>query len=78
MIKSQELTDPTSCMSRAGDDEMTFVLLARDAAAPDTIRFWTGRRIASGKNKENDPQILEALQCAEAMELEQKGANHSL
>lgn len=24
MIKSQELTDPKSCMSRAHDDEMTF------------------------------------------------------
>jgi hypothetical protein len=33
MIKSKELSDPQSCMSRARDDEMTFVLLARDLCA---------------------------------------------
>lgn len=38
MIKSRELSDPNSCMSRAKDDEMTFVLLGRDAAAPQAIR----------------------------------------
>ena len=34
MIKKKELSDPNSCMSKARDDEMTFVLLGRDAAAP--------------------------------------------
>lgn len=68
MRKSRELTDPRSCMSRARDDEMTFVLLGRDAAAPATIRFWAAERIRLGKNKPDDPQILEALSCAEHME----------
>lgn len=68
MLKRKELTDPRSCMSRADDDEMTFVLLGRDLAAPDTIRFWVERRIALGKNKSDDPQIVEALECAAWME----------
>jgi len=68
MIKSQELTDPNSCMTRAKDDEMTFVLLARDACAPDTIRYWVQHRIRLGKNQVDDPQIKEALACAKTME----------
>jgi len=68
VIKSKELTDPSSCMSRANDDEMTFVLLARDAAAPNTIRFWCAERIRLGKNILEDAQIVEALNCADTME----------
>ena len=79
MRKRDELTNPQSCMSRAADDEMTFVLLGRDKAAPDAIRFWCGVRVGMGKNKWGDPQILEALKCAGQMEAalnptEQKGA----
>jgi hypothetical protein len=68
VIKKEELSNPDSCMSRAKDDEMTFVLLARDAAAPSTIRVWCEHRIGLGKNVWNDPQILEALKCADEME----------
>lgn len=68
MLKRKELTDPKSCMSRADDDEMTFVLLGRDLAAPATIRFWVAERIRLGKNTESDPQIVEALECAAWME----------
>lgn len=71
MIKRQELTDPGSCMSRARDDEMTFVLLGRDAAFAATIRFWAEERILRGKNRATDPQIVEALAAAEAVEAEQ-------
>lgn len=70
MLKKNELTDPSSCMSRARDDEMTFVLLARDMAAPATIRFWIQERIRLGKNKPDDGQILEAERCADRMEEE--------
>ena len=70
MIKREELTNPSSCMSRARDDEMTFVLLGRDVSAPTTIRFWVNHRIASGKNEPDDPQIREALECALSMEAE--------
>ena len=67
MIKREELTNPRSCMSRARDDEMTFVLLGRDAAAPAAIRAWVDERIRLGKNTPEDPQIIEAINCAEQM-----------
>ena len=68
MRKRDELTLPQSCMSRAADDEWTFVLLGRDTAAPATIRFWCNERIRLGKNQADDAQIEEALRCAAAME----------
>lgn len=68
MIKREELTNPRSCMSRAQDDEPTFVLLARDITAPGAIRAWCRRRIETGKNCITDPQIKEALALADAME----------
>jgi len=71
MIKRDELSDPKSCMSRAADDEMTFVLLARDVAAPNTIRAWAAERIRRGKNKLYDAQIQDALACADQMESSQ-------
>lgn len=72
MIKREELTNPQSCMSRAADDEMTFVMLARDIAAPDTIRDWCARRCVMGKNKPTDPQIKEAMACSGEMERQRK------
>lgn len=68
MMKREELTNPASCMSRAREDEMTFVLLGRDAAAPVAIREWVHERLKLGKNKPSDPQIVEALACAATME----------
>lgn len=69
MIKREELSNPRSCMSRAADGEMTFVLLARDAAAPVAIRAWIAERIRIGKNQASgDAQILEARRCANYME----------
>lgn len=75
MRKRDELTDPASCMSRARDDEMTFVLLGRDTAAPVVIRAWIGERLRLGKNKPDDPQIEEAEQCARTMELQRVEAS---
>lgn len=68
MIKTQELSDPKSCLNKARPDERVFVLLARDECAPDAIRYWAERRIATGKNQPFDPQIIEALECALLME----------
>jgi uncharacterized caspase-like protein len=70
VIKSQEMTDPRSCMSKALPFEMTFVLLGRDEAAPDVIRTWVNERIRRGLNQPGDPQIIEAEQCASRMEKE--------
>lgn len=68
MIKQEELSDPNSCMNRAGYSEMTFVLLGRDKAAPVAIRAWIAERIRLGKNRPTDAQIIEAEECAKAME----------
>lgn len=68
MIKREELTNPNSCFGRARMDEMLFVLLARDVAAPSTIRHWVQERIDRGKNTRDDAQIKEALYCAGYME----------
>lgn len=70
MIKREELTNPASCMSRAREDEMTFVLLGRDKAAPVAIRAWVAERIRLRKNLPNDPQIREALDCARKMDID--------
>lgn len=67
MIKCEELTNANSCMNKARDDEMTFVLLGRDPAAPAAIRMWISERIRIGKNQANDPQIVEAYECIEQM-----------
>jgi hypothetical protein len=70
MRKQDELSDPGSCMSRARDDEMTFVLLGRDVAAPAAIRAWAAERVRLGKNRPGDAQLAEAERCARAMESE--------
>ncbi len=68
MIKREELIDPSSCLNRARDDEMMFVLLGRDAAAPVAIRAWIKERIRLGKNNWSDNQITEAYICSARME----------
>jgi hypothetical protein len=68
MLKRNEALDPNSCWNKAREDEMVFVLLGRDAAAADTIRFWAKRRIQLGKNKATDSQILEAFHTADEIE----------
>jgi hypothetical protein len=59
-------------MAKAKDDEMTFVLLARDEAAPVAIRAWINERIRLGMNKPDDPKTIEAANCAWIMERERK------
>lgn len=68
MRKRDELKD--GCMVKASDDEMTFVLLGRDDAAPVAIRAWVAERLRTGRNGPCDPKILEALECARTMEAE--------
>jgi len=70
MRKESELSEPKSCLNKARDGEMLFVLLGRDIAAPVAIRAWIDARIRLGKNQPYDPQIIEAEQCATAMEAE--------
>lgn len=70
MRKQHELNDPNSCLNRAADNEMIFVLRGHDVAAPHAIREWCERRILMGKNKLEDNQIQEALAAAMIMERE--------
>ena len=70
MRKQDELSRKDTCMAHAHPQEMTFVLLGRDAAAPFAIRAWADERIRLGKNVETDAQIVEARACADTMEKE--------
>lgn len=71
MRKREELTDPNSCLNRAKDDEMLFVLLGRDFASTATVRFWIEERIRLGKNRPEDEQIVEAEQWINTVTAEQ-------
>jgi hypothetical protein len=61
-------------MSKALDNEWTFVLLGRDVAAPAAVRAWILERIRLAKNKPDDPQIIEALKWIESVERDQLAA----
>jgi len=60
------------CYANAEPDEEMFVLLARDAFAPDLVRAWAANRrlqIQRGKKPQEDmAQVDEALACAAKME----------
>lgn len=71
MIKSEELTNPKSCLNKAMEDEFVFVLLGRDPAAPDAIRAWVRKRLKLKKNLPNDPQIIEARMAIKRIEAQQ-------
>lgn len=68
MTKTQELADPNSCFNKAREDEEMFVLLARDKATPNTVRYWVNERITLGLNKPDDPKIVSALAFAARLE----------
>jgi hypothetical protein len=70
--KRDELTNPASCLSRARDDEWTFVLLGRDRAAPVAVRAWIEERIRLGKNVRTDVQIVEAEEWIRTVTAEQE------
>ena len=70
MRKKDELSREHTCMQHAHPEEMVFVLLSRDAAAPVAIRAWIAERLRLGKNVDTDEQIVNALECANTMEVE--------
>lgn len=67
MIKRDELSDPTSRLNRASEDEPVFVLRGADICAPDTILFWILSRLTAGWNQEDDNQVKEAQVIAADM-----------
>lgn len=58
--KKEEILNPNSCLNRALVDELIFVLLERDEAAPIAIQAWIHARVSLGKNSVDDAQIKEA------------------
>ena len=72
MRKKDELTIEDSCINKAKDDEMIFVLRGKDPQAPGLILEWCARRVKDGQNKVADGKIQEALQCARIMEIERE------
>jgi hypothetical protein len=75
--KRDELADPKSCLNKARDDERLFVLLERDEAAPNTVRYWISERIRLGLNRPGDPKIVEAGRWIEAVEAERPAGGNS-
>jgi hypothetical protein len=67
MRKKEETSRKDTCLAHAHPEEMVFVLLGRDPAAPMAIYHWCAERIALGKNKEGDEQIVDARACADTM-----------
>lgn len=47
MIKTQEISDPNSCLNRAADDEPLFVLRANDETAPSVVWNWAAQYLAA-------------------------------
>lgn len=64
MIKREEATNPKSCLNQSQDDEMLFVLCARDPMAPDLVERWASQAERHGTA---GAKIAEARACAEAM-----------
>lgn len=70
MRKSLELSDATSCLNKAGDDELVFVLLSRDPAAVATVEFWIAKRIELGIDAPDSDKLKEAAQLAHQMQVD--------
>lgn len=71
MRKRDELNHPRSCLNKAENDELLFVLLGRDIAAPAAVRAWIEERIRLGKNTREDAKIVEAEAWIESVLAEQ-------
>lgn len=75
MRKRYELADPTSCLSKAADDEWLFVLRGKDAAAAATVRFWIAERLRLACDRPGDPKIVEAQAWADTVDAERLEAS---
>lgn len=55
------------CYANAEPDEPMFVLLGRDPVAGLIVEIWAHLRVEMGKDAKDDPIIVEALECAKAL-----------
>lgn len=65
MRKSEELSNPNSCINKSDDGEWLFVLCARDRHSPAAVRKWADEYEAGGGRPE---KVAEARACADKME----------
>jgi hypothetical protein len=72
VIKRDERSSAQSCWNKADEDEMLFVLMARDPAAPFAIRAWIAERLRIGRNRPDDQKIKNAQACLRTMEMRQR------
>ena len=56
----------TGCFAKAFEDEVLFVLRAKDPLAPKVVRFWAELAERSGKHEPE--KCTEARECADRME----------
>lgn len=73
MQKREEILNPNSCLNRAQPEELIFVLLERDEAAPIAIQAWIEARVRLGKNAPDDAQLIEARNILTKM-LQRRGS----
>lgn len=66
MTKAELLADPESCWNKAEDDEPVFVVLGRDPAAGDTVRYWATLSSHAGYHRQE--KIHDAIEDAEALD----------
>jgi hypothetical protein len=67
VIKSEELSNPNSCLNKAKDNEWIFVLLERDPALVATLRKWVEERVRLGLNKPSDQKIIDVENAIEIL-----------
>ena len=65
MKKMDELTDPSSCINRAANDEPVFVLRASDPLAAGVVDYWANQ--AEGTNLHEVYKINTAHEVAQEM-----------
>jgi hypothetical protein len=68
--KHEELIDPNSCLNKARDDEMLFILCGDDRSAPSTVMDWIRHRVEFGQNAPTDGKLQCAGSVAEIMDRE--------
>lgn len=65
MLKRHEISDPNSCLNKAKDNQMVFVLTENDKAMEETIEFWINKRIELGLNELGDTKMVTAQNVAD-------------
>ena len=65
MKKTDEMTDPSSCINKAADDEPLFVLCANDPLAAGVVDYWANQ--AEGTNLHEIYKINIARELAQEM-----------